>query len=367
MRTLLAVIVLLIVAAAPVAAAVYSDYYGPYGGDTVPSWQQDYVLNNKSHATPPFAPQQTFGGCYIADAKGALLADLDCDKVPDIVDNCVGVANPDQADQNHNGLGDACDLVVDSIAIDPPVVLEGRAFTVTATLTNYRSYDLRNLEFTVQVPELGLEQKQYLDVIKSGDQVHEQFFLRLPACVPKSEYDVVFYVDWPKSPGVQESFYIPTKMGTAQSGLCAAESPTAGKSIVNILNIQDIDPVNGGDYPFTIQNNEQESQAYVLSVQGTDGWGSYEIKPRSLIVVPAGGSQQGILTIYADKGATGEHGFVLTIKSNTDAKQEMLTARIKQQLPGTSARSLIELSVFVVGVILLLLAFSLAMHRKMRK
>jgi hypothetical protein len=37
------------------------------------------------------------------------LADTDEDSIPDIRDNCVEVSNPDQADLNSNGRGDACD------------------------------------------------------------------------------------------------------------------------------------------------------------------------------------------------------------------------------------------------------------------
>jgi large repetitive protein len=35
--------------------------------------------------------------------------DQDCDGVPDGVDNCPTVSNPDQADRNHDGIGDACE------------------------------------------------------------------------------------------------------------------------------------------------------------------------------------------------------------------------------------------------------------------
>jgi hypothetical protein len=36
-------------------------------------------------------------------------ADLDLDGIPDELDNCPNVPNPDQADANHNGIGDACE------------------------------------------------------------------------------------------------------------------------------------------------------------------------------------------------------------------------------------------------------------------
>jgi Concanavalin A-like lectin/glucanases superfamily/Thrombospondin type 3 repeat len=48
-------------------------------------------LANPSHTTPP-----------------TLVPDTDDDGVPDPSDNCVSTANPDQADGDHNGVGDAC-------------------------------------------------------------------------------------------------------------------------------------------------------------------------------------------------------------------------------------------------------------------
>ncbi len=36
--------------------------------------------------------------------------DSDGDQVPDCVDNCINVSNPDQGDCNHDGVGDACEI-----------------------------------------------------------------------------------------------------------------------------------------------------------------------------------------------------------------------------------------------------------------
>lgn len=360
---LVASIAILLAALPGAAADVIHDYYGPYGGDDWIDIWEDYEKYNKSHGTPPFSPRQSFGGCYIADKNYKLIEDLDCDAIPDPIDNCIGVANTDQLDQNQNGLGDACDLVVDVIEIDPPVVMEGRAFLVTAKLTNYRPFVLRNVELTVQVPELGLEQQVYVDRIEPGEQGRYEFFFRLPGCVRTKEYDTVLFIAMPKGPGTQEFFYIPTRMAVSASGLCEAEPTTRGKTIVNIIDIQDVDPIDGAVYPFTIINNEFDGQAYVLSVEGLDDWGEWEIRPRTLIVVPPGESREGELVVFTKPGASGEQGFLLTLTSKRDAQQLLLTARALQEQPGMSRRLFLQFGLFIVALILILFGFALSLHR----
>jgi hypothetical protein len=59
-------------------------------------------------------------GCNIADGQGMgtivnddiPLGDIDQDSVPDIIDNCPTVFNPDQTDSDGDGIGDACEAAV---------------------------------------------------------------------------------------------------------------------------------------------------------------------------------------------------------------------------------------------------------------
>ena len=47
----------------------------------------------------------------VKNPKGKPIKDADKDGIPDTMDNCPNVYNPDQKDSNANGVGDACDVV----------------------------------------------------------------------------------------------------------------------------------------------------------------------------------------------------------------------------------------------------------------
>jgi len=297
--------------------------------------------------------QPSFGGCFLSTGHG-LLDDLDCDKIPDVIDNCPQSTNPDQNDQTGNGLGDACDLVINIVEPEPPVILQGRSFITNIDLTNYRAYKMRNLRLKVEVATLGIAETYYLDPLAPGMSAYEEAILRIPVCAYPGEHRVDVTVEYPYAAGRKEVLIASAIIAVETSGSC----PTAtndDKTIVEILEIQDIQP-DGGVYPFIITNNERYDKAYVMSIEGTNPWGYSQIDPGTLIVVPAGETREGAITVWANDGYTGEYSFILTIQARDDIKQMPLMADIPEKITTSTLTKMQWAFVgIIVGAVLLLI------------
>jgi acetyltransferase-like isoleucine patch superfamily enzyme len=96
----------------------YSTYLGGSGNDNgngiaVDASNNAYVTGETYSTNFPItagAFQTTFGGGSYDTfvSKITFVTDTDGDGIPDNVDNCPTVPNPDQTDSNHDGYGDAC-------------------------------------------------------------------------------------------------------------------------------------------------------------------------------------------------------------------------------------------------------------------
>lgn len=281
------------------------------------------ILLSSSIMAYPQRVEPSFGGCYISTGHG-LLDDLDCDKVPDFVDNCVLVPNPDQMDQTMNGLGDSCDLVIDDIKVEPGIALQGRSMITTIKLTNYREYDMRNLVVKAESNTLGIGDHVIIDVASLATKEAE-VIMRVPDCAAPGEYDLFVTIEYPYTSGKKEVFIRGVKIKVQESGLCA---PLATQTIIDINEIQDVHPIEGAYYPFVIKNNEMFSKAYTLSIEGIEAWGNAQIEPGTRIIVPAGETREGAIHVLANEGVTGKQSFFLIIASDDDAKQVPLLADI---------------------------------------
>ncbi|MBR9700797.1 hypothetical protein GOV11_02945 [Candidatus Woesearchaeota archaeon] len=317
-----------------------------------------------------YADDPGFRGCVIKwSNEPGQFDDIDCDRVPDVFDNCPLTPNPAQVDVDENGIGDYCDLIIDAIRVEPESPMQGRSMVVSMWLLNNRPYPMRNVIAKVEVPHLGIAGVEEVYEIKPGERRKEEVVLRVPECAPTRFVDVVAIVEYPFAPGQAEIFSQNVKVPIVSSGLCSQE-PGIDKTIVDILEIQDVDPVTGATYPFSITNAERESKAYILSVSGMENWGWVEMLPGSVIILGPGESKEGEIRVWAFPGQPeASYSFTFTVNARNDIKQVVLLADVEESPQNYQVTSggQIMFGLLIFLVILLFLSLVLMFLNKSHK
>lgn len=307
-------------------------------------------------------PQAGFSGCVIAD-RGQALRDVDCDRTPDAFDNCPFTNNPDQVDRDQNGIGDACDLVIDEIVIEPDTPMQGRSMVATVYLMNNRAYPMRNMVVKLEAPRLGVASSEEISLIAPGERQSRELLVRVPECAPLRLTDIVIIAEYPFAPGQKEVFSQALKAPVVSGGTCAGETGS-DKTIVNILEVQDVNGEDGALYPFTIHNKQPESKAYVLSASGLEDWGYAEIHPGTVIVIPAGESRDGAIQVWARSGVVGRKSFTFTVEARDDTKQIMLLANVPERLTPADEGSQIFFALLAFLLILLVIGLIVIFRKR---
>jgi len=103
-----------------VASGYWSSTTGAYDtGDALYAWTVNFNVGLVSG----YGKGHDYSVRAVRGGQCGVLGDLDGDGVPDNVDNCPDVYNPDQADSDGDGIGDACD--------ETPTVINLSSFAAT--------------------------------------------------------------------------------------------------------------------------------------------------------------------------------------------------------------------------------------------
>lgn len=267
-----------------------------------------------------------------------LMPDTDCDGIIDAEDNCPFIPNPMQRDAEGNGLGDVCDLYIESISTSPSdFVYNGRAFETIVTLNNNRNYNIRNIKIRVIVPELGIESVKYVDNLEVCDSKTIEFFLRAPVCAPLHDYLIVTEISFLNLFGEPEVIPGFTSIRVVPDKYCQMimqNNQTIGNTIIDVMEIQDVYKGQEAIFPIKISNREFNDKEYVFTITGIDSsWGYARLEPGSLIIVPSGTER--IVDLYVGAYARvdippGERVFVVTVQSGEEAQRFLLIANVKE-------------------------------------
>ena len=282
--------------------------------------------------------------------------DFDCDGVIDVLDNCPDRVNAEQWDMNRNGVGDACDLLIEEVVVNPDNHLkQGEFAQITARLINNREYALQNVDVTIKNMELQLNQHKTIAYLPVGEAATVEFWHRIPKCANTGRYTIdldASFVDGHTFAEVQSAVI------TVEAGdVCGSIDGPLDDTIINVFGSVDINDGEPALYPISIANLGDQA-TYHFTITGLDSWGTWRIDPAASITLPAGHDSQIYLYLQPQTWApTGVTEFNMIVTS--EDQQTTIPMKVYLRRPYQEAGNG-WLFAFQVFIILLLLGLIIA-------
>jgi len=236
-------------------------------------------------------------------------------------------------------------------------VIAGRAMTAVARLKNYGQEDSEDVKVVFSIPELGVQEVDYIDEIEKDETVStEEVLLRIPATAKTGEYTVkveVFYDDYDEKTTATYQINVEGDDQAAQT-----VSGASGKTIITIgMQSQSVAKgENGVVYPISITNGATASKTFTLTLSGVQDWAVTKVSPSNVVILNSGETKQVYVYVAANENsAVGEHVFSVDVKAGNDVVQQIpLKADVMGSNASSSAWKTLK-NVLATGVILLVI------------
>lgn len=297
--------------------------------------------------------------CAIQTSQG-LLPDHDCDGRDDYHDNCKYVPNSDQRDANRNGIGDACDLLITRIDLEPGTeVKQGTFFSVKIELLNNKPYEIRDVQVRARQLDLKLDVSTLVESLKPGEHHVVELVLKAPGCATPGKYELTFTTDH-KEGGKR---YTQTKYQRIiikkVPGACKPAATAIDNTILETITQQNAEVGESVIYPITITNLNGEAKTYHLSLQDINHIGTYRIEPTATVTIPAGGKKTVYLTISTERFApVGRNEIQLFLE--TEGKEEKTTLHLRLIKPAGGSLKQALTTALQLGLILIVIGLIIA-------
>jgi uncharacterized membrane protein len=217
-----------------------------------------------------------------------------------------------------------------------------------------------DVKVTLSVPELNLQDVQYLDELVAEDSdFFEDLMVFIPECTNEGTYTVKAEVSYDEG---TRSISAEKTLTVTASDLCTSQENA--ETVVTVLDSQDVLAGESASYPLTLQNTGSSARTYTISLSGVSSWGIATIDPSNVLVVDGGETKTVFVQVTANEDASGENVFTATISTDGEESQVSLTANVSSSASDSSAlRKTLEVALIVLVVILILLGLIIGFRK----
>ena len=233
----------------------------------------------------------------------------------------------------------------------------GQITYVTVVAKNIGTDNQEDVYVKVAIPQLGIEKTERMGDIAEIDTGEDDDVITVdvPLLIPENAVNGVYTMNVEV---YNDNIDAKTTKTVSINGVQGAEKFV---EVVSASNLQEIAQGETAVYTLRIANLGNSAETYSLSVEGTEGWATYQINPLVITLSPESSQMITVSITAADNALIGEHGFTVKAKSENAEKKIPLTASVGEKTVGFDA---MLISVIVLAIVLVILIVLLVKTRK---
>ncbi len=314
-----------------------------------------------------FLPTVHAYSCNIVSVEGNM-PDADCDGVTNALDNCPMVNNPDQLDTNRNGIGNACDKLIEEIIVTPDIhIWQGNIAHISVKVNNNHDATLRDVKISIANKDLQYDASEVLPVFPAGEVAVLDFWLTVPKCATPKTYSLT----------IQSAFQDPsTKVKVIESStqqivveknnVCGVKDGALDNTIIQVFNKVELDRGESTLMPINIVNLDPSQKTYQMAIVDLGATGTWRIDPATSMIIPGGHDSTSYLYLQAERFAEpGEHLIYLTVTSGTQKTSIPIHLYVRGTLAQNSNFFVVFLQAFLIFLVMLLIVIAIVLAIKL--